>query len=113
MKKYLLVCLALCGLSAAQSSPVCTDPSIRWKQVEQKANDSSLNGNYYIPASAEDLNRVVKGVESYVIALDVDATDAINSLCSAVDRQQAEIDQLRVEVEALKKQLRQANATRK
>jgi hypothetical protein len=118
--KCLLVCLALCGLSAAQAH-VCPDKETRWKQTNAKGNVSSSNVNdvnnlqqqphyptgdekYYSLEQIEGLNRTVMGINSLLLAFQAEAMGQIDRLCQTIDNQQAEINELKTEVQALKQQ---------
>jgi hypothetical protein len=68
-----------------------------------------LNGTYYYQGGNEGLNNVVTGLTSLTLALEGETESNLNTLCVIVDNQQAQLDELKTEVESLRKQIAQLN----
>jgi hypothetical protein len=72
-------------------------------------NARFLNGNYSYLVGDEGLSRVAQGLISLTSALDVETESNVDRLCRIVQDQQAQLNELKTQVAALRKQLAQIN----
>jgi hypothetical protein len=110
MKTIFLVAIVIAASSvrAEDTKPACGGKTLFWHISAEKSRDSSLNDDYRL-IQEEGLNRVVKGLIGWTAALDTETKSNVATLCEVIKSQQVQLDELKNQVESLRKQMAQVS----
>jgi phage shock protein A len=90
---------------ALKAQQPCGGAFVFWNSSEEKMRDSSLNGTYYFPAEAATFSNAFQGLANWAIAFDVETQSNIARMCQVFQRQDEQLEALKAEVAALRKQV--------